>query len=183
MSLLEQSILTEEPLDINEETEFSNDRVTAPMVAALVASEGIFDRKKFMGNPIGKWLRHGHYAVIVQKLVEDFWDDKHYLYVNCPIKYMSSSVQGQNLVYFVRVSVGAILCNKVEELLANAAYKTCVAALIEWTKEGIAMADDQHTLIRATLSGVTIYDKRGFHFYMTHRCVDRLHEISVDSRM
>eukprot|EP00978_Attheya_sp_CCMP212_P036182 scaffold162186_cov63-Attheya_sp.AAC.1 len=96
------------------------------------------------------------------------------------VKYMTTSAQTQNLAYFIRSCVCAIILEKEEELKSNRLFLKVVAALSQWTFDGSDAANEKDSHVRANLNTVTLYDKRGILVQLTHCCLKTLTKCSID---
>eukprot|EP00978_Attheya_sp_CCMP212_P002813 scaffold5777_cov66-Attheya_sp.AAC.5 len=156
-------------------------RVKPEMLGVLLATqEDSFDTCNMRGNLTSKTMSNYCFSEMVDPLVEHMFDHQHPLYEENTVKYMTTSAQAQNLAYFIRSCVCAIILEKEKVLKRNRSFIKVVAALIQWTSDGAEVANEKDSSVRADLFTVTLYDKRGLHVQLTHRCLKTLYKCSID---
>jgi hypothetical protein len=97
-------------------------------------------------------------------------------------QHITTSSQAQNMFYFIRVCVCAVLVDKMAELENDNEFAKVCKALSEWTEEGEERL--VHTNSRITVDGerTIVYDRRGMFTCYDHKFIDKLYAATVKGR-
>ena len=155
-------------------------RVTQAMLGVLLTSPDSFDSDNLKGNRTSKTMSNFRFSETVDSLVKHMLGTNHGLYEANIVKYMTTTAQAQNLAFFIRSSVCAIIVKKEDILKENPFFVKVVAALTQWMYDGIDAASEKVSTLKADLYAVTMYNKRGMHLVLTHRCIKTLYKCSID---
>jgi hypothetical protein len=155
-------------------------RVTPDMLGVLLTTPDSFATCNMRGNFTSKTMSKYRFSEMVDTLVEHMFGKEHDLYEENIVKYMTTTAQAQNLAYFIRSSVCAIILEKEDMLKKNRSFVKVVAALTQWTSDGIEIADERDSTLKADLFTVTAYNKRGNHMVLTHRFIKTISKCSID---
>eukprot|EP00978_Attheya_sp_CCMP212_P014848 scaffold38083_cov51-Attheya_sp.AAC.1 len=155
-------------------------RVMPDMLGVLLTTPDSFATCNMRGNLTSKTMSKYRFSEMVDTLVEHMFGKEHDLYEENIVKYMTTTAQAQNLAYFIRSSVCAIILEKEDMLKQNRSFVKVVAALTQWTSDGIEVANEKDSTLKADLNAVTMYNKRGMHMVLTHRCIKTINKCSID---